>query len=320
MRDKDIEISVVIPVYNSAQTLREVRERLEKVLVDLVGESYEIVFVNDGSADSSWDLLNEMASTNDKIVAINLTRNFGQHNALMCGFSQVQGMYIITLDDDLQNPPEEIPKLFNEIQTGHDVVYGIFATKQHSRFRNLGSEFIQFVYRKTFNVKVRLTSFRIMKRHIVRRLLSYEKSFTFIDGIICWFTTRIGNVYVKHHQRRAGKSGYSVYKLIVLALNMMTNFSIALIQVASLIGLFFAFTGFVFGIYFLYKKIFFGIPVSGFASTIVAITIFSGVQLFTLGILGEYIGRIHINISKRPQYAIRDIVVSKNHNLSDKTS
>ena len=320
MRDKNLEISVVVPVYNSVQTLRELRERLERVLGDLVGERYEIVFVNDGSADSSWDLLNEMASASDKIVAMNLTRNFGQHNALMCGFSQAQGMYIITLDDDLQNPPEEILKLFNEIQTGHDVVYGIFDTKQHSRFRNLGSEFIQFVYRKTFNVKVRLTSFRIIKQHIVHRLLSYEKSFTFIDGIICWFTTRIGNVYVKHHQRRAGKSGYSVYKLIVLALNMMTNFSIALIQVASLIGLIFAFTGFVFGIYFLYKKMFFGIPVSGFASTIVAITIFSGVQLFTLGILGEYIGRIHINISKRPQYAIRDIVVSKNHNLSDKTS
>lgn len=308
MRDKDIKISVVIPVYNSTQTLRELRERLVKVLGDLVGESYEIVFVNDGSTDSSWDLLNEMASASDKIVAVNLTRNFGQHNALMCGFSQARGRYIITLDDDLQNPPEEIPKLFNEIQTGYDVVYGIFGTKQHSRFRNLGSEFIQFVYRKTFNVNVRLTSFRIIKRHIVRRLLSYEKSFTFIDGIICWFTTRIGNVYVKHHQRKLGKSGYSLNKLIVLSLNMMTNFSIALIQVASLIGFIFAFTGFVFAIYFLYKKIFFGIPVSGFASTIVAITIFSGVQLFTLGILGEYIGRIHINISKRPQYAIRDIV------------
>ena len=317
MNDKDLKISVVIPVYNSAQTLRELTERLEKVLRDLVGKSYEIVFVNDGSADSSWDLLKNIASTNDKIVAVNLTRNFGQHNALMCGFLYAQGEFIITLDDDLQNPPEEIPKLFKEIHTGYDVVYGIFGSKQHSRFRNLGSALIQFVYRKTFNVDVRISSFRIMKRHIVHRILSYERSFTFIDGLISWFTASIGNVYVEHQERKIGSSGYSLHRLIVLALNMMTNFSIALVQVASLVGLTFAFTGFAFGIYFLCKKIFLGIPVSGFASTIVAITIFSGVQLLTLGILGEYIGRIHINVSKRPQYAIRNIVESKNHNTPD---
>jgi polyisoprenyl-phosphate glycosyltransferase len=308
MRDKDIEISVVIPVYNSAQTLRELRERLEKVLRDLVGESYEIVFVNDGSTDSSWDLLNEMASTSDKIVGVNLTRNFGQHNALMCGFSQAQGMYIITLDDDLQNPPEEIPKLFNEIQTGHDVVYGIFDIKQHSKFRNLGSEFVQFVYRKTFNMNIRISSFRIIRREIIQRIMSYEKSFTYIDGLISWFTNNIGSVLVEHHQRQEGKSGYSLKKLMVLALNMVTNFSIVPLQIASLTGLVFALVGFGFGIYFLLKKALLGMSISGFASTIVSITIFSGVQLVTAGILGEYIGRIHINVNKRPQYAIRDIV------------
>ena len=320
MTEENLEISVVVPVYNSAETLRELTERLEKVMKGLVGTGHEIIFVNDGSTDSSWDIISEMALTNDGIIAINLTRNFGQHNALMCGFSQARGKYIITLDDDLQNPPEEIPKLFKEIQTGYyDVVYGIFGIKQHSKFRNLGSEFIQFVYRKTFNINVRITSFRIMKRDIVDCILSYEKSFTFIDGLIAWFTTNIGNIYVEHHQRKVGDSGYSLNKLIFLALNMMTNFSIILVQAASLIGLVFAFTGFVFGIYFLCKKMFFDIPVSGFASTIVAITIFSGIQLLTLGILGEYIGRIHINVSKRPQYAIRDIVASKNHSTLDET-
>lgn len=319
MTEENLEISVVIPVYNSAQTLRELTERLEKVMQELVGTRHEIIFVNDGSTDSSWDIISEMALTNDGIIAINLTRNFGQHNALMCGFSQARGKYIITLDDDLQNPPEEIPKLFKEIQTGYDVVYGIFGDKQHSKFRNLGSEFIQFVYRKTFNINVRITSFRIMKKDIVDRVLSYEKSFTFIDGLISWFTASIGNVYVEHHQRKVGHSGYSLNKLIILALNMMTNFSIVLVQVASLIGLIFAGSGFVIGFYFLCKRIFFDIPVSGFAATIVAVTIFSGVQLLTLGILGEYIGRIHINVSMRPQYAIRDIVASKNHNTLDET-
>lgn len=318
MTEENLEISVVVPVYNSAQSLRELTERIEKVMQEIVGGRYDIVFVNDGSTDSSWDIISEIALNNNKVIAVNLTRNFGQHNALMCGFSQARGKYIITMDDDLQNPPEEIPKLFKEIQhTGYDVVYGIFSAKQHSKFRNFGSEFIQFVYRKTFNINVRITSFRIMKRDIVQRILSYEKSFTFIDGLISWFTASIGNVHVEHHKRKVGSSGYSLNKLIILALNMMTNFSIVLVQVASLTGVIFAFTGFIFGIYFLCKKIFLGIPVSGFASTIVAITIFSGVQLLTLGILGEYIGRIHINVSKRPQYAIRSIVASKNHNTPD---
>jgi len=320
IREADIELSVVVPVYNSSNTLRELTERLENVLKELVGTRYELVFVNDGSADSSWDLLKEMAAVNDKIVSINLTRNYGQHNALMCGFTQARGTYIVSIDDDLQNPPEEIPKLFREIQNGYDVVYGVFEIKKHSKFRNLGSEFIQFVYRKTFNINVRISTFRIMKQDIVYKMLSYEKSFTFIDGLISWLTTRIGNVNVEHCQRKVGSSGYSLKGLIMLAFNMMTNFSIVPLQVASLIGLIFAFTGFLVGVYFLCKKIFFGIPVSGFTSTIVAVTIFSGVQLLTAGLLGEYIGRIHINVNKQPQYAIRDIVAPEDRKRADRST
>jgi len=308
MDSEKTQISAVIPVYNSAQTLHELQERLEKVLQELVGSRYELIFVNDGSSDSSWKILKEMASTNETITAINLTRNFGQHNALMCAFSHATGKYIVTIDDDLQNPPEEIPKLFKEINNGHDVVYGIFDTKQHSKFRNLGSRFVQFIYRKTFNINTQVTSFRIIKREIIQRILSYDKSFTYIDGFISWFTINIANVRVEHHQRQEGISGYSLSKLLVLAFNMMTNFSIVPLQIASLTGLMFAFVGFGFGMFFLWKKLLFGIPVSGFTSIIVSITIFSGVQLVTMGILGEYIGRIHINVNKRPQYAIRDMV------------
>lgn len=310
MTNIKLDLSVVIPVYNSAQTLSELVERLEKVLKEIVNNKYELVFVNDGSTDSSWNILKELAESNGKIIAINLTRNFGQHNALMCGFSRAIGKYIITIDDDLQNPPEEIPKLYNEIQNGYDVVYGIYDIKKHTKFRNLGSIIVQFLYRRVFNIDTRLTSFRIMKRQIVEFLLSYEKSFTFIDGIIAWYTKKIKNVIVRHQNRKIGNSGYSLKKLIILALNMVTNFSLIPLQIASLTGLFFSFVGFIFGAFFLIKKIFFGIPVSGFTSTIVAITIFSGVQLLTVGILGEYVGRIHINVNKRPQYAIRDIVKS----------
>lgn len=309
MHHKHIVLSVVIPVYNSESTLRELKERLDKVLHHLVGaDRFEIVFINDGSKDSSWALLKEMAICNSHVIAINLMRNFGQHNAIMCGLSNAKGEYVVTMDDDLQNPPEEIPKLFDEINIGCDVVYGIYQEKNHPFFRNIGSECVQFIYRKTFNAKTKLTAFRIMRGELVSRILSYEKSFTFIDGLISWYTTRIGAVTVRHDSRKIGKSGYSIKMLLILALNLMTNFCIAPLQVATATGLLFALFGFVFGAFFVIKKAFWGIPVSGFTSLIVTVTVFSGVQLLTVGMLGEYIGRIHINVNNRPQYAIRELI------------
>ena len=312
MTDKNIKLSIVVPVYNSERTLKELTERMEKVLENLVGDFYEIIFVNDGSSDASWQIIKDLSTDDSNLIAINLTRNFGQHNAIMCGFWKAQGKYIITIDDDLQIPPEEISKLFKEIQQGYDVVYGFYGDKQHSKFRNIGSKVIQFIYRKTFNMDIPISSFRILKQDIVQFLLSYKKSFTYIDGHISWFTKNIGSIEVEHKQRKVGDSGYSLKKLLILSLNMVTNFSIVPLQVASLTGILFATLGFFSGIFFIVKKIFFGISISGYASTIVAVTIFSGVQLLTVGLLGEYIGRIHINISKRPQYSIRKIIESAN--------
>ena len=303
-----IIISVVIPVYNSAETLPELNHRLELVLENLVGPQHEIIYINDSSVDPSWSRLKKIASQNDKVIAINLTRNFGQHNAIMCGFAQARGRFVVTIDDDLQIPPEEIPKIFEHIQSGYDVVYGVYGQKQHTAFRNFSSRLIQYAYRRTFDLNIGITSFRIIRQEIVQFMLSYEKSFTYIDGLLAWFTQNIGNVSVEHQKRKVGTSGYSLKNLIILALNMMTNFSIVPLQLASLTGFVFSLVGFFLGSYFLLKKIFWGIPVSGFSSIIVAITMFSGVQLLTIGILGEYIGRIHINVSKRPQYAIKDII------------
>jgi undecaprenyl-phosphate 4-deoxy-4-formamido-L-arabinose transferase len=277
-------------------------------LTDIGGGDHQIVFVNDGSRDGSWGALKALADADPKVVAIDLLRNFGQHNALMCGFKMAAGDYIVTLDDDLQNPPEEIPVLFEAITSrGLDVVYGIPKNKRHSPFRNLGSAAVQLAYRKTFKVATRLSSFRVMRKEIVGHILSYERSFTFIDGVTAWFTSRIGGIEVDHSKRPAGSSGYSLGKLFVLALNMVTNFSLVPLQVASLMGTLFSLAGFSAAVFFLAKKLLFDIPVTGYASLIVAITIFSGVQLLTIGLLGEYIGRIHINVSRRPQYAVREV-------------
>lgn len=320
MRNNDIEISIVVPVYNSSQTLDELTARIIKVLEKLVPENFELIFVNDGSTDSSWQVLTELTYQNSKLTTVNLTKNFGQHNALMCGLSKAIGKYIVTIDDDLQTPPEEIPKLYDEIKKGNDVVYGIHTRKGWGNVRNLGSNIVQYVFRKTFKTKIKITSFRIIRRDILELVLSYNKSFTYIDGLLSWYSSKIGNVHVEHIERKTGKSGYTFGKLLVLALNMLTNFTIAPLQFASILGLIFSLLGLFIGLLILIIKLVKGIEVSGYASIIISVTMLSGVQLLTVGILGEYIGRIHINISKRPQYAVREIVKSPDHHKTEEES
>jgi undecaprenyl-phosphate 4-deoxy-4-formamido-L-arabinose transferase len=295
----------VIPVYNSEETLEKLFDRLQFVFQNS-HSNFEIIFIDDGSKDNSWQKLKYLRSKDSRIKIIQLMDNFGQHNALMCGFRFVSGDYIITLDDDLQNPPEEIPKLINKINEGYDVVYGIYISKKHSGYRNLGSSFIQFVYKKTFNVHNNLTAFRIIRRQLINNIIKYEKSYVFIDGLLAWNTKNIAFISTVHHERSVGRSSYGMKKLFTLSLNMITNFSIVPLQVSSIIGALFSMLGFFMAGYFLLKKIIYGIPVEGYTSLIIVITIFAGIQLITLGMIGEYIGRIHLNINNKPQYEIRE--------------
>jgi undecaprenyl-phosphate 4-deoxy-4-formamido-L-arabinose transferase len=288
---------------------------LTNVLSEIVNEDYEIIFVDDGSTDDSWTIMSTLASQYPEITAVRLSRNFGQHNALMCGFGHANGNLVITIDDDLQIPPEEIPKLIAEQACGDlDLVYGVYHRKHHTRFRNLGSGIIQWFYRRTFGIDVKPTSFRLIRREIVDQILSYEKAFTFIDGLLAWYTTRVGSVEVEHLDREHGRTGYSLRRLLVLAMNMVTNFSLAPLQAATLIGIAFSAVALVTGCYFTLKKLVFDIPVTGFTALIVAVTALAGVQLLTIGVLGEYIGRIHINVNRKPQYAISQIVRSDKYN------
>jgi polyisoprenyl-phosphate glycosyltransferase len=302
-----IKLSIIIPVYRSELTLNSLYQKITGVARKFK-YSYEIIFVDDSSDDLSWTVLLDIQKRDRRVKIIQLTRNFGQHNALMCGFAHAYGDYIITLDDDLQNPPEEIPKIINMMKSGFDVVYGEYYEKKHNLFRNLGSWLIQTLYKKIFSVNGNLTSFRIIKSEIVKGLLEYKKNYTFIDGLIAWQTKNIGYVLVKHDNRRDGKSGYTLRKLILLSLNMVTNFSIFPLQMASIMGFVMSFLGMIMAVYIIFKKLIYGIPVTGFASTIVTITLFSGTQLITIGLIGEYIGRIHLNVNNKPQYRIRKII------------
>jgi undecaprenyl-phosphate 4-deoxy-4-formamido-L-arabinose transferase len=307
-----MQISIVIPVYRSAGTLPRLTERLLAVL-DPTGLDYEIIFVCDGSPDNSWSVLEQLKRSHPgRIVAVELMRNYGQHNALMCGLRHSRGEFVVTMDDDLQNPPEEIPKLIRAIrETGLDLVYGAYAGKRHAAWRNLGSTVVNVFYRFVFKTRCTVTAFRIMRRELVESIFTYNLNFTFLDGLLAWNTQRIGEVEVEHRPRSAGRSGYSLARLLVLALNLFTNFSLVPLQIASALGLAAACGGIVGALYFLVRYLLSGIIVAGYASTIVAILVLGGMQLLSLGIIGEYLGRLHLNVNRKPQYVERRVLAAE---------
>jgi glycosyltransferase involved in cell wall biosynthesis len=304
-----MEISVVIPVYNSAATLRLLMERLISSL-DRLGRGYEIIFVDDGSADGSWNVLQELEHSHPgQVVAVQLMRNYGQHNALMCGFRRSRGRYVVTMDDDLQNPPEEIHKLVVAMDTRPlDLIYGWYGSKQHNAFRNLGSTLVNLFYRIVFESRIRITSFRIIRRELLESIFNYTLNFTFVDGLLAWNTQRIGQVLVEHHARTQGRSGYSLRKLTMLAFNLFTNFSLLPLQLTSACGVITATLGFLAALFYLAQYLLSNIAVPGYASTIIALLCLGGLHLLALGIVGEYLGRLHLNVNRKPQYVERQSI------------
>jgi len=307
-----IQVSVVIPVYNSEATLVELVGCLLTVLGDLE-LGFEIIMVDDGSEDKSWDILCELqARYASHVVAIQLMRNYGQHNALMCGFRQSRGEYIVTLDDDLQNPPEEIPKLLSVIRENEtDLVYGIPEVKKHDLWRNLGSILIRKFYKRVFKLNVQHCSFRVIRRNLMESILSYNLNFTYIDGLLAWNTRRVGSVFVDHHARPMGRSGYSLRKLLILSFNLFTNFSLLPLQFVSACGVLVALVGMGAGFFYFFQSLHSNIAVPGYASTIIAIMVLGGTQLLALGIMGEYLGRLHLNVNRKPQYVSRQVLGPK---------
>lgn len=299
-------MSVVIPTYGSEGSI----DLLVKRIVDVLRSTavrFEIICVNDDSPDDVWNKLVALQLQYPELTAICLMRNFGQHNATMCGFAHARGKVVVTMDDDLQHDPAEIPRLLERMREGNlDVVYGSYEVKKHSWYRNLGSLVINQVFRRVFQIPFNFSSFRAIRLPIIAAITKYNLNFTFIDGLIAWTTRRIGAVKIVHHDRLTGRSGYRLGKLLLLALNLVTNFSIAPLQIASLVGVLAAIGGFVAGTSFLVAYFFGGIAVPGFASTITAVLILGGLQLVALGTIGEYVGRLHLNFNKKPQFVIRE--------------
>jgi len=302
-------VSVVIPVYNSEGSVGEVVRRLEAVLLPMT-RAFEIILVNDGSRDNSWDVLQELARTKPFVRAFDLMRNFGQHNALLCGIRAARYEITLTLDDDLQNPPEESPLLIERLEQGFDVVWGTPSREQHGLFRDIASVFTKMAMQKAMGVdNARSVSpFRAFRTDLRKAFASYNSPYVSIDVLLSWGARRFSSVTVKHAPRTIGASNYSFRKLVSHALNMFTGFSTWPLRVASLTG--FAFTAF--GIcvllFVIIRYVIQGTPAPGFPFLASIIAIFSGAQLFAMGIIGEYLARMHFRMMEKPLYVVRTSV------------
>ncbi len=302
----EMGISVVIPVFNSAESLHILVERLNRVLVGLT-EEFEIILVNDGSKDDSWSRILDLSRDNPHLKGIDLIRNFGQQNALLCGIKAASHDVIVTIDDDLQIPPEEIPKVLSKLAEGYDVVYGTPIEEQHGLFRDLASVITKIALQAAAGNEAarNVSAFRAFRTFLRGAFDDYRGSFVSIDVLLTWGATRYAAVEVRHEKREFGKSNYTFRKLLTHALNMMTGFSTLPLQIASVLG----FTLTIFGIailtWVLIRYVTEGMSVPGFPFLASIIAIFSGSQLFCLGIIGEYIARIHFRVMDRPPFAIR---------------
>lgn len=301
-----IKYSVVIPVYNEASILKFLFARLWAVFKGL-NQEFEIIFVDDGSVDNSYDILKRLCGEDSCIKVIRFTRNFGQHQALMAGFAKAKGDIIITLDADLQNPPEEIPKLLSKLDEGYEIVFGVPIMKQHSWFRRLGSRFSKWVLSKIVQTpNVGFSGFRVIKSDVIKQLRTLKEKGKFIDGLICWMGYKVTSVEVEHHVRKSGKSKYNLLKLVRLWLDMVVSFTNIPLRLAIFGGLALGIIAFILVIVYVVLYFTMSYTLPGFITTTLLISFFAGVQLFCLGIIGEYIGRINYEVKNKPEYIIRE--------------
>lgn len=307
-----VEYSIIVPVYNSQDSLTPLFERLIRIF-DELGKQLEIIFVDDCSRDRSWEVLTDLAHGDRRVQAIQLMRNYGQSAATMCGLRYASGEYLITIDDDLQNPPEEIPKLIETLNSRPelDVVIGVPEKKRHSFLRRQGSKFVNWVSsRQIFrqNPELKLTSFRIIRRGVADYLLSMDIPRPAPGAILCTITSRIANVTVRHEPRPYGKGGYTVGKILGLTLDKTLNFStfpLRLLALLGLIGILFS-TGV--GTVFFIRYLLGGIKVAGWITLVILLTTVAGFNFFAFGIIGEYLLRILHGVHRTPQFLVRQRV------------
>ena len=307
------KVSFVIPCYRSELTLEGVVEEVRSAMEGLGEYGYEIVLINDCSPDHTLEVIRKICEKYDNITGVSLARNFGQHAALMAGFRHVTGDIIICLDDDGQTPAKEAGKFLDEIQAGRDVVYAKYSNKQHTAFRNFGSKVNEIMTRFMLGKpkELYISSYFAAKRFVIDEVIRYENSYPYVSGLVLRTTKNIGNVDVRHRQREVGHSGYTMKSLMGLWFNGFTAFSIQPLRFATMVGIFCAASGFLYGIYTIIKRLLNPAVPLGFSSLMSAVVFLGGMIMLMLGLIGEYVGRIYISLNNSPQYVIREVIGQK---------
>lgn len=301
--------SAIIPVYNS----QDVVEQTIDAVVDFFEARalrYEVVLVNDGSRDGSWDVLRRKASANPNIVAIRLLKNYGQHNAVFCGLKECSGDYAITLDDDLQNPPAEMEHLIRKASEGYDLVFGRFREKKHSWVRKLGTHVVRELNRRVFNKPpdLVLTNFRIIRRDVIDRMIAYRTAYPYIPGLALMFSGASANVLVEHHERRTGKSNYGFFRILELVTRILFNYSSYPLRFVSGIGVLISVFSFVLAGYYFFHRLVAGGGVPGWTTVVVLLSIFNGLLMLTVSMLGEYTVRLLAQTSSGANYQVSAVI------------
>ncbi|WP_206929840.1 glycosyltransferase family 2 protein [Roseococcus thiosulfatophilus] len=306
-----VGLSIVVPVYRGAATVGKLVEALSALKP---AGGIEIVLVNDGSPDDSGDVCRRLAETATvPLTYVEHARNFGEHNAVLTGLRHARGAYIINMDDDLQNPPEEVIRLYDHARLGGwDVVYTRYAKKEHEGWRNLGSKFANKVADSLLDKPkdLYLSSFRCMSALVAREVVKYTGPYPYIDGLIMQVTQRIASIEVAHYPRAEGRSNYTMRRLVRLWLNLATNFSILPLRFATMAGVAMGALGFLLALVVVIEALFFYTP-SGWASTMVLILLVSGAQFMMLGLLGEYVGRAFLSANGKPQGVVREVIQAR---------
>jgi glycosyltransferase involved in cell wall biosynthesis len=301
--------SAIVPVYNSEQIVAKTIDRTVQFFEDQ-GWTYEIILVNDGSRDNSWHVISKKAQENPHVIAINLLRNYGQHTAIFCGLQHSRGDYIVTLDDDLQNPPEEIVHLVQKAEEGHDAVFGRFHQKKHNLSRRLGSNLIAQVNVRIFGKPAWLsaTNFRLFSRDVTDRICAYRTAYPYITGLVLMHSSQPANADVEHREREVGRSNYTLRRILELVMRIVFNYSSYPLRVLTAVGGLTAVVGILIGVYYILRALLVGISVPGWTTLVVLFSFFNGLNLLITSMLGEYVMRLLQQSSASTIYYVKEIV------------
>ena len=303
------KISFVIPCYRSEHTIGAVVDEIVETVTAHGGYDYKIIQVNDNSPDNVMSVIKSIARENTHVRGLDLSRNFGQHSAIMAGFTYLTGDIVVCLDDDGQTPANEMFRLIDKLGD-FDLVFAEYKTKQHSGFRNLGSKVNDLMARWMLSKpkKLKIMSYFACKRYVTDEVLRYENPYPYMSGLLLRATKKVCNVEIDHRERAEGTSGYSFRKLMLLWINGFTSFSVKPLRFATIIGFITAIFGFLYGLYVVISKAFNPAAPLGWSSTMAVLLFIGGMIMLMLGMVGEYVGRIYLSINRSPQFVIRDRV------------